>query len=94
MNHLTNSKPVSPTYSSEHNNGIHKEISEWKAGGSNCSTTDSITNTSSTSSIDTTTTTDSDRDSNSSTTALAAIAESYAEAGTASWGLRLWKEVR
>lgn len=94
MNQLTNSKLVSPTYSLEHNDGIYKEISEREASGSNGSSTDTVTSSTSTSAPDSTTTTDPDRDSNASPCALAAIAESYTEAGTASWGLRLWKEVK
>jgi hypothetical protein len=97
MNQLTNSKLVSLTYSLDHNDGVHKEISERETSGPNSSNTNTITNTSSTTTTTTSTidcTGDPDGDSYTSPTATAAITESYAETADSSWWLRLWKEVR
>jgi len=90
--------------SSKDNNGIHQEISERETSRPNCSVANSNTTKHTTSGTATsihttkyteataTTTTDADTDSYATPTAFAAIAESYTEAGTKTWGMRLWKE--
>ena len=93
MNQSTTSEITSKA-SSKDNDGFHQEIPQREACRSDCPAADgSAANTAShgTGSY-ARRWADADVDSYSSPTAQAAIAESYTQAGTEAWGLRLWKE--
>jgi hypothetical protein len=95
MNQSTTSE-ITSRASSKDNDGFHQEIPQREACRSDCSAAGTDFATSSSTSTDTGSyarrCTAADVDSNTSPTAQAAIAESYTEAGTEAWGLRLWKE--